>query len=263
MPLPRRWRLISKNGPSIQYSIVGRGWPTCGYVGRVRSIATFTSIRDKHVRCPSLYNQNRSSAQFDHNPLKQTYTAMTFNKATALALFGLLALIGARADGLSADQREFNPPFTPIPGVTINNDEVGRYCILGQRDPPKGYACFSLLGNIRARMFEHQNLTGFMTEAGEGKHDSDLNVSTRVSRCADDKLLGLCDGAAFVLIDNGGTQSFATDVDHVTVTPSKQAHCLRLTVERQKAPGYQEARMTSTSCPASPAFHLADKWTDP
>ncbi|GAC73021.1 hypothetical protein PANT_8d00027 [Moesziomyces antarcticus T-34] len=160
---------------------------------------------------------------------------MTFNKATALALFGLLALIGARADGLSAEQREFNPPFTPIPGVTINNDEVGRYCILGQRDPPKGYACFSLLGNIRARMFEHQNLTGFMTEAGE----------------------------AFVLIDNGGTQSFATDVDHVTVTPSKQAHCLRLTVERQKAPGYKEARMTSTSCPASPAFHLADKWTDP
>ncbi|GAK65504.1 uncharacterized protein PAN0_009c3721 [Moesziomyces antarcticus] len=160
---------------------------------------------------------------------------MIFNKATTVAVFGLLALVGAKADGSSAEQREFNRPDTPIPGVTINNDEVGRYCILGQKDSPKGYACFSLLGNIRARMFEHENLNGFMTLAGE----------------------------AFVLIDNGATQSFATDVDKVTVTPSKQAHCLRLNVERQKGPGYKGVSIASTSCPDSPAFHLADKWTNP
>lgn len=188
---------------------------------------------------------------------------MIFNKATTVAVFGLLALVGAKADGSSAEQREFNRPDTPIPGVTINNDEVGRYCILGQKDSPKGYACFSLLGNIRARMFEHKNLNGFMTLAGEGKRNNGCSTPPRRIRCADDKLLALCDGSAFVLIDNGATQSFATDVDNVTVTPSKQAHCLRLNVERQKGPGYKGVSIASTSCPDSPAFHLADKWTNP
>lgn len=142
----------------------------------------------------------------------------------SLAAFSLLSLAGVQAQTWPA-----GPPTTT--GLQESEVLVSSFCSGPAKGKDIAYACFKINGDIRKHMYSPKNVIGYYNKAGD----------------------------TFVILQQAGEQSFATEVDLVTINATIKPRCLDVLVEWSTPVGKDIARIDFSNpdaCPGSAPIPL-------
>ncbi|SPO45536.1 uncharacterized protein PSANT_03222 [Moesziomyces antarcticus] len=142
----------------------------------------------------------------------------------SLAAFSLLSLAAVQAQTWPA-----GPPTTT--GLQESEVLVSSFCSGRPEGKEIAYACFKINGDIRKHMYSPKNVIGYYNKAGD----------------------------TFVILQQAGEQSFATEVDLVTINAPIKPRCLDVLVEWSTPVGKDIARIDFSNpdaCPGSAPIPL-------